>query len=162
MASNQTYKRLLTSCYGVCTNHDHHLPVLPNGRSSGNAGPSERLSMKPKPWRRLYRDSLLLVSWLLLLLGVQQQACAQGDSLPETAYLVGSMQQSFEPSNSSFNNLRGILSSPHAYGTIVLAEDYAVVPGEFASDPVRLSRDLLITSPPGEFNQLTFSFLVSQ
>lgn len=83
------------------------------------------------------------------------------DSSGQTAYLVGSMQQTYEASNSSFNSLGGVIRAQPAYSTIVLTEDYCMSPGEFqAADPVRLSQPLLITSSPGEQHQLSFAFLV--
>lgn len=84
-----------------------------------------------------------------------------GDSSGQTAYLVGSMQQTYEASNSSFNSLGGVIRAQPAYSTIVLTEDYWMSPGEFqAADQVRLSQPLLITSSPGEQHQLSFAFLV--
>lgn len=95
--------------------------------------------------------------WLLLLLLSYQQEVSAA-----TAYLVGSMQQPYEASNSSYNNLYDILQQIDSYNTIVLSEDYAIRnPQQLAQrDPVRLSQDLLITSAPGEQNQLDFAFLV--
>lgn len=77
------------------------------------------------------------------------------------AYLVQSMAQPHAAHNSSFSNLRVLLSNISSYRTIVLTEDYAIInPREFAEDPVRLSSNLLITSSPGERNMLTLAFLV--
>jgi hypothetical protein len=73
------------------------------------------------------------------------------------------MQQSFQASNSSFNNLRLILSRLDTYNTIVLTEDYAIDNSqEYTNDPVRLTQNLLITSAPGQLYQMSFSFLVRQ
>lgn len=100
-------------------------------------------------------------AWLLLLVLLwqqQQEACCVK---LETAYLVQSLRQPYDSLNSSYDSLSGILSSPHgSYGTIILTEDYEVAPREFASDPVRLAHDLLITSPLGQRYQLSFAFLV--
>lgn len=102
------------------------------------------------------------VGWLLLMLLYSSSKSMQADAA--TAYLVHSMQQPFEASNNSFNSFRGILGSLDTYDTIVLTEDYVVRnPQEYvARDQVRLSQDLLVTSPPGQRYQLTFAFLVSE
>ena len=69
----------------------------------------------------------------------------------ETAYLVQSLRQPYDSLNSSYDSLRGILSSPHgSYGTIILTEDYEVAPREFASDPVRLAHDLRDPGPSND------------
>lgn len=107
-----------------------------------------------------------VAGWLLLLQLLLLQVCsgsAQQRAAPSTAYLVDSMQQSFQASNSSFNNLRLILSQLDKYNTIILTEDYDIDNSqEYTTDPVRLTQNLLITSAPGQMNQLSFSFLVRQ
>lgn len=73
------------------------------------------------------------------------------------------MQQSFQASNNSFNNMRQILSRLETYNTIVLTEDYSVDNShDYTLDPVRLTQDLLITSAPGQLYQMSFAFLVRQ
>lgn len=94
--------------------------------------------------------------WLVLLLLLLARS-----SSGQTAYLVGSMRQAFEASNSSFNSLGGVLRAQPPYSTIELTEDYNMSPGEFqAADSLRLSQPLLITSSPGDQHQLSFAFLV--
>jgi hypothetical protein len=116
--------------------------------------------------RRFGAAAWLAAGRLLLLQLLLLQVCsgtAQPRPAPSTAYLVDSMQQDFQASNSSFNNLRLILSRLDTYNTIVLTEDYAIDNSqEYTSDPVRLTQNLLITSAPGQLYQLSFSFLVRQ
>jgi hypothetical protein len=105
-----------------------------------------------------------VAGWLLLLQLLLLQVCsgsAQQRPATSTAYLVDSMEQSFQASNSSFNNLRLILSQLDKYNTIVLTEDYAIDNShDYTLYPVRLPQDLLITSAPGQLYQMSFSFLV--
>jgi hypothetical protein len=131
-----------------------------NGQSSiVNTAPLETegvLNMQtacPRPGSWIGSSQIMLVLLLLVLL--------LRDSSAQTAYLVGSQQQAYEASNSSFNSLGAILRAQPAYSSIVLTEDYYMNPGEFqAVDPVRLSQPLLITSSPGQQYQLSFAFLV--
>lgn len=139
------------------------VPSCTHGSRCNQALGNTRMTTSPPQLAGLCTGWLTLLLLLLLPLCVRaQQHNSNSTALPATAYLVASMHQPSEPSNHSFNNLLAILCSNPAYDSIVITEDYSIGnPQGYPTDkPIELSKDLLITSPPGQMNTLSFEFLV--